>query len=152
MRTRHTSLAHNTKGTRRSSSRRRRGFSLLEVIVAVTIVAILAAVIAPRLLHFIGTSKASKAKAESTSIANTVKLYLTENGASSLPDGFELLVLIEGPTPLLERKQDLIDPWGHEYVLRVPGEDGRDWDIISYGADGQPGGDGENADIVHGKT
>lgn len=141
-----------TSNRRTPTPRLRRGFSLLEVIVAVTIVAILAAVIAPRLLHFIGTSKVSKAKTESTAIANVVKLYLTENGVTSLPDSFALTVLCEGTAPLIENKRDLIDPWGHDYVLRQPGENGRDWDILSYGADGQPGGEGENADVVHGKN
>lgn len=134
-----------------SASRVRRAFSLVEVIVAVTIVALLAAIVAPRVYKFIFKANASKAKTESTTIANQIKLYMTEYGISSLPAEFELVWLTEGTSPYLESKKDLLDPWGHDYVLRVPGTDGRDFDVMSYGADGQAGGEGENADIVHGK-
>lgn len=137
---------------RHASSRSlRRAFSLVEVIVAVTIVALLAAIVAPRVYRFIFKANASKAKAESTTIAQQIKLYMTENGMSSVPAEFELIWLTEGAEPYLESKKDLIDPWNHEYVIRVPGTEGRDFDVLSYGADGVPGGDGENADIIHGK-
>jgi general secretion pathway protein G len=136
--------------TRSASRRLRRGFSLVEVIVAVTIVAILAAIVAPRVYRFIFKANAARAKTEATTIANQLKLYMTENGMSSLPSDFELIVLTEGADPLLEKKDDLLDPWKNPYVLRLPGE-GRDWDVLSYGADGQPGGEGEAQDIIHGK-
>jgi general secretion pathway protein G len=129
----------------------RRAFSLVEVIVAVTIVALLAAIVAPRVYRFIFRANVSKAKAEATQLAQNVKLYMTESGLSRLPPDFELSWLTEGPDPYLESKRDLLDPWGNEYVIRVPGTDGRDFDIVSLGADGQPGGEGENADIIHGK-
>jgi len=136
----------------RTASRRRnrRGFSLVEVIVAVTIIALLAAIVAPRLYRFIGTAKDGKAKADATSIAQQVKLYMTENGLSSVPGDFELEWLCEGQNPYLESRDDLKDPWGNFYVIVIPGT-GRDFDIVSYGADGQPGGDGENKDVVHGR-
>lgn len=136
----------------RRQNRRRRGFSLLEVVVAVTIVAILAAIVAPRFLNFIGTAKSKRAKAEATQLAQIVKLYLTNNGLASLPDSFELVWLTEGSDKPLDNKKDLIDPWGNEYVIVVPGTDGRDFDIVSFGADGTSGGDGENTDIVHGNA
>lgn len=129
----------------------RRAFSLVEVIVAVTIVALLAAIVAPRVYRFIFRANASKAKAESTQLAQNVKLYMTESGMSRLPADFDLVWLTEGADPYLESKKDLIDPWGNNYVIRVPGTDGRDFDVLSYGADGQPGGEGEDADIIHGK-
>lgn len=129
----------------------RRAFSLVEVIVAVTIVALLAAIVAPRVYRFIFRANASKAKAEATQLAQNVKLYMTESGMSRLPPEFELIWLTEGPDPYLESKKDLMDPWGNDYVIRVPGTEGRDFDVVSLGADGQPGGEGEDADIIHGK-
>jgi general secretion pathway protein G len=135
---------------RPSDRRLRRGFSLVEVIVAVTIIALLAALVAPRLYRFIGTAKDSKAKAETSSIAQQVKLYMTENGLSTVPGEFELEWLCEGENPYLESTDDLKDPWGNTYVIVIPGS-GRDFDIVSYGLDGQPGGEGENKDIVHGR-
>ncbi|MFO0827047.1 MAG: type II secretion system protein GspG [Phycisphaerales bacterium] len=128
----------------------RRAFSLLEVVVAVTIVAILAAVVAPRFLSFIGKARSDRAKAEATQLAQVIKLYLTTNGLTSTPDGFELVWLTEGVNAPLESKKDLLDPWGREYIMRTPGTEGRDFDIVSLGRDGVEGGEGEDADIVHG--
>lgn len=135
---------------RPSDRRLRRGFSLVEVIVAVTIIALLAALVAPRLYRFIGTAKDSKAKAETSSIAQQVKLYMTEQGTSRLSDDFRLEVLLQRPDPYIENAEQLIDPWGNPYTIVIPGEFNVDFDIVSYGADGRPGGEGENADIVHG--
>lgn len=135
----------------RSSRRRgRRGFSLIEVIVAVTIIAILAALVAPRFVRFLGQAKEKKAYADVTSIAQQVKLYMTEQAASRLSDDFRLEVLLQRPDPYIENAEQLIDPWGNPYAIVIPGEFNVDFDIVSYGADGRPGGDGENADIVHG--
>jgi len=137
----------------RSNSRRarrhlRRGFSLIEVIVAVTIIALFAAVIAPTLLGRVGTAKVDKARVEATSIANQIKIYLTENKSSTLSSDFTLDMLVP---KYIESKDDLIDPWDMPYVLDRPGLNGRDFDVVSLGADGVRGGEGENADIIHGK-
>jgi general secretion pathway protein G len=51
--------------------------------------------------------------------------------------------------PYLQKADDLIDPWGNPYVMRVPGQTNYDFDIVSYGADGQPGGEGDDADITN---
>jgi general secretion pathway protein G len=53
--------------------------------------------------------------------------------------------------PYLNSADDLLDPWGNEYVLVVPGEVNFDFDIVSYGSDGQPGGEGEAGDIINGQ-
>ena len=121
------------------------------MIIAVTIVALLAAVVAPRLLRFVGGAKRDIAKTETAALAQQVKLYLTENGLSSPPSDFDLNVLLEGDDPYLETADDLIDPWENPYVIIIPGEVRIDFDVVSYGADGQPGGEGDNADIYHGQ-
>jgi len=122
----------------------------LEVVVAVTIVAILAAVVAPKFLSFIGNAKTNRAKAETTQLAQVIKLYLTTNGLTIPPDGFSLVWLTEGAGAPLESKKDLIDPWGRDYLLIMPGTEGRDFDIRSLGRDGVEGGAGEDLDITHG--
>ncbi len=146
----HQVLSVHNRRTLRSNSKRR-AFSLIEVIVAVTIVAIMAAIFVPRLTKFIGSAKDKRAKTEAASLAQQVRLYMTEAGMSRCPEDFELDILTEGDDPYLDNKKALLDPWGHPYIIIVPGEVNKDFDLISYGADGQPGGDGENKDIVNGQ-
>jgi general secretion pathway protein G len=127
----------------------RRAFTLLEIIVVVTIIAMLATLVAPRVIKYIGKSKANVAKAEASNIAKTLGLYLVDQGDSKVPNGFELHTLLEGNDPYLSKEDDLIDPWGNAYVLVVPPVVNKDFDIVSYGADGKPGGEGDDADITN---
>ncbi|TVQ51104.1 MAG: prepilin-type N-terminal cleavage/methylation domain-containing protein [Phycisphaerales bacterium] len=133
---------------RRALRQARRGFSLLEIVVVVTIIALLATLVAPRLLDNIGRSKQGVARSEVASIAQQVNLYLADHGLSRIPQDFRLEALTEGDRPYM-RERDLIDPWGNPYVIVIPGEENIDFDIVSYGADGQPGGEGEDQDIVN---
>ena len=137
-----------TDRTRCRTTARRRGFTLLEIIVVVTIIALLATLVAPRLLQNIGKSKVSVAQAEVASIAQQVKLWMAENGFSSLPSDFSLEDLTVGDSAVLATKH-LLDPWDRPYLLVSPGEENPDFDVVSYGNDGQPGGEGENADVVN---
>lgn len=130
--------------------RTRRAFSLIEVIVAVTIVAIMAAIFVPRLTRFIGGAKDKRAQTEAAQLAQQVRLYMTEAGMSRCPEDFDLEVLTEGDDPYLENKSALLDPWGNAYVLIVPGQINFDFDVMSYGADGQPGGENDSKDIING--
>jgi general secretion pathway protein G len=134
--------------TRRVIRAARRGFTLLEIIVVVTIIALLATLIAPRLLSRIGQAKTSVAKAEVNELAKQVRLWCVDNGLTRPPEDFEMSLLTTGADPYVKAK-DLVDPWGREYVVVVPGEQDPDFDVISYGADGQPAGEGENADIFN---
>jgi general secretion pathway protein G len=139
-------------GISRTNARRqlRRGFSLLEVIVAVTIIALFAALIAPNLLRRLGGAKRDQAQIKASAIASQIKIYLTESRQTSLGEDFSLDVLVTDG--FLESMDDLVDPWGNRYVV-LPGTEGRDFDVVSYGADGEPGGEAgsDNADITHGK-
>jgi general secretion pathway protein G len=126
----------------------RRAFTLLEVIVVVTIIALLAALVAPRVLGNIGKSKQKIAKSDVASVAQQVRIWMADRGMSRLPADFELDMLTEGADPLLDA-DDLVDPWEKPYVLVNPGDVNSDFDIVSYGANGEPGGDGEDADVVN---
>lgn len=137
--------------SRRSRPHRavRRGFTLLEVIVVVTIIALLATLVAPRLWKQIGGAKQRIAQSEVASIAQQVKLWMVDNGYSRLPDDFELTQLTQGNDPYMD-DEDLLDPWDTPYVLVNPGEkNSADFDIVSLGADGERGGEGEDADVVN---
>jgi general secretion pathway protein G len=139
---------------KQDARRRRRGFTIIEVLVIITIMGIIAAVVVPRLFGRIGQSRQAKAKSDASSIATSVQTFLIDMG--KLPDTGELRFLREQPSgvtgtwqgPYLNNDEALIDPWGNAYMIRVPGEKNTDFDIVSYGADGQPGGEGEDADII----
>jgi len=125
----------------------RRAFTLLEIIVVVTIIAMLAALVGPRVLKYLGSSKINIAKAECAELEKTVQLWCADNGMTQPPDDFDLNVLVEGTSPYLKNKEELLDPWNREYIIVVPGEKNPDFDILTFGADGEQGGEGENADI-----
>lgn len=146
----HTPSQH-SRSRRPRRSRRRSAFSLMELIVAVTIMAILAAVVVPRLTRWIGHTNKNRAKADAETISQQVRMYMSAHGMSTLPQDFDLIMLTEGDDPFLTRNQ-LKDPWGNDYQIRVPGQVNLDYDIYSLGADGSPGGEGEAADIVNGAT
>ncbi|MFM7259202.1 MAG: prepilin-type N-terminal cleavage/methylation domain-containing protein, partial [bacterium] len=96
----------------------RRGFSLIEVIVAVTIVAIFAAIIAPNLLGRISSANQDKAMVEATKIADMVTIYLSENRGATLAGDFDLEVLVP---KYVDSVDSLTDPWGTRYQIAVPG-------------------------------
>ena len=123
----------------------RRAFTLMEIIVVVTIIALLAALVAPNLLRRVGWAKVSVAKSEVRSIGTAVNMYVTDTG-TVLDDSFDLDVLLlkpeEGGGPLgpyLNKADDLIDPWENLYAIRVPGDVNYDFDVYSIGPDGHAG-------------
>lgn len=152
-------MARNRSHLSRRSHRRaaRTGFTLMEIIVVVTIIALLAVVIVPRLWGRVGQAKRTAAQSEIKMLDTQVTAYMVDMGLSKLDDGFELQVLLQPPDegggpngPYLRKAEDLLDPWDNAYVIRVPGEvNVYDFDIVSYGADGQPGGEDDDADITN---
>jgi general secretion pathway protein G len=134
----------------------RRAFTMVEAIVIIVILGIIAAVVAPRLLSRIGQGKQSVAKANAASLATAMKTFMVDYGRTP-ETGTPITVLIDRPSdmaesgwhgPYVDSADALNDPWGRPFILLIPGQKNHDFDIISYGADGQAGGDGENADIV----
>lgn len=137
--------------------RERKGFTLVELLVVVLIIGMLATLLAPRMFTGLGQTKAKIARAKMTIIENAVARFQLDCGR--LPDESEggLDALLVAPPDLEEKwngpylkKSELEDPWGNMYFYVSEGEyNVGSFDIISFGADGQDGGEGENADIVN---
>jgi general secretion pathway protein G len=128
------------------------GFTLIEVMVVVVILGILAAVIVPKIMDKPDEARAIKVKSDIQAIQSTLEMYKLENYVyPSTDQGLEALVNqpTANPVPPHWKKyldQLPLDPWGHPYQYLNPGTHGLAVDIWSLGADGQPGGDGVNAD------
>lgn len=140
---------HPLPATRAPGPRRRhRGFTLLEIVIAVTIVAIIAAAIAPRFIDYIGDAKNKRAKADASTLAKQVELYMTKYQMSTLPVDFSLDVLAEGDPPMLKNRKQLLDPWGRPFAILIPGRANYDFDVVSFGEDGESG---SPDDLVNGQ-
>jgi general secretion pathway protein G len=127
---------------RKRGARRRRGVTLIEMLVVVTIIALFAAVATVKLWPQADKARVTAARTQIEALLNAVQLAKLETGTfPSTEEGLASVRKYLG-------KDIPNDPWGHPYVYRFPGEHGEDPEIISYGADGQPGGEGINADIV----
>jgi len=138
---------------RRSAHRGERGFTLVEILVVITIIGLIMGLVGPRVLNYLTESKAKAAKIQIESFSSALDLYFLDNGR--YPNGSEGLgALVQRPGsltswngPYLKGSTVPNDPWGNAYVYRAPGQHGT-YDIMSYGADGQEGGTGSAADIV----
>jgi general secretion pathway protein G len=130
-----------------------RGFTLLELLVVVVIIGLLAGFVAPRYFSQVGKSEIQVARAQIDALEKALDQYrLDVKRYPSAEQG--LAVLVERPAneaqwngPYL-RKAVPLDPWNRPYVYRTPGTKG-DFDLVSYGKDGLPGGSGEAADITN---
>ena len=132
---------------------RQGGFTLLELLVVMVIIGLLAGYVGPRFFAQIGKSEVKTAKAQISAFEKALDQYRLDVGHyPSTEQGLQALDAAPGGEtrwdgPYLKKKVP-IDPWGKPYQYRYPGEHG-ELDIYSYGADGQPGGEGDNADVVN---
>ncbi len=132
--------------------KRRAGFTLIELLVVMLILGLLAALVGPKLFGKVGKAKIRAAKAQISLLEDALDAFRLDVGRyPTTEEGLQALV--EQPSgvtkwdgPYLKKKVPK-DPWGHDYVYKCPGEHG-DYDLYSLGADGEEGGEGENADIT----
>lgn len=128
------------------------GFTLLELLVVLVVLGLLAGIVGPKYFAQLGKSEAKVARAQIESLGKALDLYRLEVGRYPTSEQ-GLAALVTPPSdepkwggPYLAKGVPL-DPWSREYLYRSPGENG-EYDLLSLGKDGQPGGEGENAEIV----
>jgi len=128
------------------------GFTLIEMLVVLGIIALLATLVAPQVIKYLSKAKADTATAQIKNLQSAIELYFLDTGHYP-PSNEGLLSLIKAPEglmnwngPYLRNREGLIDPWGKPYVYVIPGKT-NEYDLTSYGLDAEPGGDGENKDI-----
>jgi general secretion pathway protein G len=134
--------------------RREQGFTLLELLVVLGILALLATFAAPQVLRYLGRAKSETAKLQINAIASAVELYALDNGWYP-PQQVGLQGLMRAPAqatrwsgPYLKKAEGLVDPWGRPYQYRNPGRNGT-FEVFTLGRDNAPGGTGEDQDIVN---
>lgn len=136
--------------------RPRSAFTLIEILVVIVVIAILATLVAPNVFQHVGAAKDATAKSQIEMLGAALDAYRLDAGAyPTTQQGLQALVempSVDAPTswrgPYL-RKAVPLDPWKRPYIFLSPGEVNLNgYDLVSYGADGQPGGEGDNADIL----
>lgn len=136
----------------RSPSLRRRGFTLIEVMVVLVILGVLAALIVPNVLDRADDARVTAARTDINGLMQSLKLYKLDNQRyPTAEQGLDALVRKPTATPVPSNWKPYLDklpadPWGKPYQYLNPGVKG-EIDVFSLGADGQPGGEGKNADI-----
>lgn len=148
-----------SRGGDGQTARRRRagssqaGFTLVELLVVMVILVLLAGLVAPRVISYLGSSRTKAAQIQIENIKTSLELFYLDVGRyPTTAEGLEGLVaqpagLSSWSGPYLNKPQVPKTPWGHDYNYRAPGQHGA-FDIYSLGRDNQEGGSGEDADIT----
>ena len=134
-----------------------RGFTLIELLVVIVILSLMVAIVAPRILGRTDEAKMTAARVQIRQIEGALNLFRLDSGFyPTTEQGLQALrtMPVFGPVPSKWRAGGYLpkipqDPWGFDYIYLSPGTHG-DFDLLSYGADGEPGGEDKNADIHHG--
>lgn len=135
---------------------RRVAFTLIEILVVIAVIAILASLVAPNVFQHVGTARSTTARSQLEMLATALDAYRLDTGRyPTTEQGLAALTTapaVDAPPawrgPYLRRAVPL-DPWGNPYVYTAPGANNpAGFDLLSLGADGRPGGEGDNADIL----
>jgi general secretion pathway protein G len=146
-------FATSQNAARRAAGHGEQGFTLIEILVVITIIGLIMGLVGPRVLNYLSEAKGKAAKIQIESFASGLDLYFLDAGRyPTTSEG--LTALVQRPSnalpwngPYLKGAVVPPDPWGNPYVYRMPGQHGT-YDIISYGSDGTEGGTGAAADIT----
>lgn len=128
------------------------GFTLIELLVVLVILGMIAGLVGPRIMKQLGTAQSNTAKLQIEDFGAALDIFYLDN--SRYPNTQEGMdALVRKPSgfdnwngPYLKKNNVPKDPWGNEYQYQSPGQNG-EYDLYSYGADNQPGGDGKNKDV-----
>ena len=138
---------------RRISTRapRQGGFTILEIVIVFILLAGIMAFVGPKIFEQMGRAKSSEAKIRIQQLAGQIEMYKLEVG--KYPENLQALVKQPGGTEgkwngPYAKEPDLKDSWGNDYRFTIPGQ-GKAYDLISLGADGKDGGEGENRDVTN---
>lgn len=134
-----------------------KGFTLIELMIVIVIMGILATLLVPRIMDKPDDARRLKAKMDIKNIESALKLYKLDSGSYPTTDqGLEALIKKPEAPPVpakwkeggyLDGTSVPKDPWSRVYYYASPGQDGKDYEISTYGNDGEPGGTGKDADI-----
>lgn len=146
----HREMSRERPGRKRAGQE---GFTLVEILVVITIIGLIMGLVGPRVLNYLGQSKVKTAEIQIGSFASSLDLYFFDNGRyPTTNEG--LVALVKRPTgtpnwngPYLKGAVVPADPWGNPYVYRAPGQHGA-YDLLSKGSTGQEGGTGDAAAIT----
>jgi general secretion pathway protein G len=131
------------------SAKREAGFTILEIVIVFILLAGIMAFVGPKIFEQMGRAKSQEAKIRIQSLAGNIEMFRLEVG--KYPANLQELMRAPGGAEgkwngPYAKEPDLKDAWGNDYTYAVPGQ-GRPFDLISMGADGKAGGDGENRDV-----
>lgn len=135
-----------------SEFKKNKGFTLLELLVVLAIIAMLAGIVGPQVMKHMGTAKTKAAKVQIEDISTALDMYKLDVGTyPTNQQGLTALIEKTGDTkqwngPYLRKEKVPVDPWQQEYHYQMPGLHGK-FDLYSYGADDKQGGEGEDQDI-----
>jgi general secretion pathway protein G len=136
----------------RHSGARRNGFTLLELLVVLAILGLLAAIVGPQVIRYLGSSKTQTASVQVKNIAASLELFRLDAGRyPTAAEGLNALIKPPASVPIwngpyLPQASALVDPWGNPYQFKAPGDNG-EVDVFSLGSDNAAGGTGEAKDV-----
>lgn len=139
----------------RQKFRRAQGFTLIEIMIVMVIIAMLAALVGPRVMGALGSSKVKATKIQIETLSNAVDAFHLDTGRyPSQQEGLAVLIEIPAAAPIknwrgpyLKKNRIPNDEWGNAFVYQIPSTHKMPFDIYSLGADGKPGGTDDNADL-----